>query len=258
MSSCIKDKNPRNVEIVFTKHDHCYKSLIDNQEITYISVTTFISKFFPSFDSTGEITAACARKRGITVESMRHEWDTIAKNASEFGTKIHEVIEDYLMGRNPRKVPSNDKETKTFVNAKKLTDKLLEIFDIIFVEKIIFDERLKIAGTADILARSKKDGVFWILDNKTNKKIELENKYNDFGYEPIKHIPGINFHEYALQLSMYEFILKYAGYIDEKEYVKRALLHITENGVKSYVLPDYCKEVKNMINFYQKNGFIGR
>lgn len=258
MPSCIKDKNPHNVEIVFTKDDHCYKSLIDNQEITYISVTTFISKFFSPFDPTGEITAACARNRGITAESMKYEWDTIAKNASDFGTKIHEVIEDYLLGRNLRNIPNNDREIKTFAYAKKLTDKLLEIFDIISVEKIIFDERLKIAGTADILARFKKDGTFWILDNKTNKKIEFENKYNNFGYEPIRHIPGINFHEYALQLSMYEFILRYAGYIDEKECVKKALLHITENGVKSYILPDYCKEVKDMINFYQNNGFVGR
>lgn len=255
MPSCSKATNPRNVEITFTEHDHRYTSIIDGKEIEYISGTTFIGKFFPPFDPSGRITAACARKRGITVESMKEEWRLNAKAACDFGTKVHERVEDCLLGRALRNTPSNDREKITLANAEKMAKRLLEKFDIVAVEKILFDERLKIAGTADILARSKKDGKFWILDNKTNKKIETENKYKNFGYEPIRHIPGINLAEYGLQLALYEFILKYAGYIDKDEPVGRALLHITEKGVKSYNLPSYQKEIKDMIDFYMNGGF---
>ena len=72
--------------------------------------------------------------------------------------------------------------------------------DILDVEKIVFSPWLPhpIAGTIDLLARSRKDGSILILDWKTNKSIDMENKWGKFGLDPIKHIPDLNYWHYSL------------------------------------------------------------
>ena len=40
--------------------------------------------------------------------------------------------------------------------------------DILGIEKIVFDHRLKLAGTIDLFAKSRKDGSYLIIDHKTN------------------------------------------------------------------------------------------
>jgi hypothetical protein len=252
MPSCSTAKNPRGVTITFTEEDHKYSSVIDGKDVTYISGTTFISRFFPPFDPTGCITRACARKRGLTVESLRQQWREKADNSCRYGTKIHECCEDTLLERPLRNSPSNSKEEYAIKNAVQIARKVHERSEIVGVEKIIFDERLKIAGTIDLLIRAKKDNRLWICDWKTNEKIETENKYNKFGFDPISHVPAINFHEYGMQLNLYEYLLKCAGYCDLDESVGKVLFHITEKGVKSYPLPDYQKEIKDMISVYEK------
>ena len=70
--------------------------------------------------------------------------------------------------------------------------------DILAVEKIVFNPFLPrpIAGTIDLLARSRKDGSVLVLDWKTNKSIDRENRWNKFGFDPIRHIPDTSLGHY--------------------------------------------------------------
>jgi len=156
------------------------------------------------------------------------------------------------LGRDLRNQPNNLREEITIKNAVNLGKKLLGKLDILGVEKIIFDENLRIAGTMDLFAKSKKDGKYWILDHKTNERIDIENRYNNFGLPPIEHIPDTNYYHYCSQLSLYEYILKEVGYIPKDAEVGRALFHITEKGVKTYILDSYYKEITDMITEYKK------
>lgn len=72
--------------------------------------------------------------------------------------------------------------------------------DILDVEKIVFSPFLPtpIAGTIDLLARSRKDGSVLILDWKTSKTIDRDNRWNKFGLDPIGHIPDLNFYHYSI------------------------------------------------------------
>lgn len=252
MPSCSTAKNPRGVTITFTESDHKYTSIVDGKEINYISGTTFISKFFPPFDPTGCITRACARKRGLTVEALKQQWREKADKSCVFGTKIHESVEDTLHGNPLRNKPLDTKEELTMKNAVNLGHKVLERFDILGIEKIIFDERLKIAGTMDLFVKSKQNGRYWIFDHKTNASIDKENKYNKFGLHPIEHVPDTNFYHYQMQLQLYEYLLKEVGYIPKDADVGKCLFHITEKGVKTYQLGDYSKEIVSMVEEYKK------
>jgi ATP-dependent exoDNAse (exonuclease V) beta subunit len=249
MPACSNAIHPSGISISFTEDDHKYSSVINNKEITYISSTTFIHNFFPEFDPTGEILKRKAAKLGKTPEELKLEWDKNRDASCLFGTRTHSLCEDILLNRPCRVEAENEKEKLVFANGRKIAEKFKASLDIIDVEKIIFNPFLPkpIAGTIDLLARSRKDGSILILDWKTNKSIDQENKFNKFGLDPIKHIPDINWYHYSLQTSLYQYLLILGKYIPANSKFKRAIIHLTETDAKIYQLPDMTSEIKDMI-----------
>lgn len=252
MPSCSEAENPFGINIVFNESNHSYKSIIDNKEINYISGTTFLNNFIPKFDPNDDIARRVADRRGITVEQIKSEWAEIAKNATILGTKVHETIEDTLLKKEYRNNPENEKEKIMFSMAKKIGKRFLETIDILGVEKIVFDHRIKIAGTIDLFAKSKtSEDTYIIIDHKTNNKpITEENTYNKFLLEPISHIPDNNFYHYALQLNLYEYLLKSAKYVNKNSKFQLFLNHITEKEHKFIKLPNLQNEIKDLIIWY--------
>jgi hypothetical protein len=121
--------------------------------------------------------------------------------------------------------------------------------DVLAVEKIVFSPYLPrpIAGTVDLLARSRKDGSILILDWKTNKSIDRENRWKKFGLDPIRHVPDLNYWHYSLQLSLYQYLLAFGKYVPEGSKFKRAIIHLTETGHDIIQLPDLTSEIKDMV-----------
>lgn len=200
MPGTSKAKNPRGIDIEFTEATHAYSSIVDGHHLKYVSGTSFLSRFFPQFDPTGAIAERCAKREGITAEEMRERWAAKGRESTHLGTRLHELCEDVILGNSIRNSPESPSEMKRFTNGKKLAEKLKNTIDILGVEKIVFSHRLPtpIAGTIDLLGRSRKDGSYLILDWKTNKEIERDNKYSKFCLDPIKHIPDTALHHYAL------------------------------------------------------------
>lgn len=247
MPSCQKSKNPAGVEILFEESTHRYTSNIDNKTIEYVSGTTFLSRFFPKFDPTGAITERCAKKEGLTVQQIKAKWEAKGKESCRLGTRCHETIEDILLGRTLRNKAENIIEQKRFQNAINIAKKIKDRLDIVGVEKIVFDHKLKIAGTIDLLAKNKSKNIFYIIDHKTNEKIETENTYNKFCLNPISHIPDNSFYHYALQLNLYAFLLKFGSYVPKNTEFKLFLNHVTPNTVKLLELPNLQNEIKDLI-----------
>lgn len=249
--SCIA-KNPRGIEVEFEEASHIYRTIKNDKEIRYISGTSFLGNFFPQFDPTGEITKRCAIKAGISVDELKKRWSDKGKESCRLGTRTHELCEDIILGNNIRNVAESESENARFKNASLLAHKLKKSIDILGVEKIVFSDQLnpKIAGTIDLFGRSRKTGEYLILDWKTNNEITQDNIYKKFCLDPISHIPDTNFHHYALQLSLYQFLLKFEGYVPKNAKFKMALLHITENHAKIIHCPDYTNEIKDMIISY--------
>jgi ATP-dependent exoDNAse (exonuclease V) beta subunit len=241
--------NPKGITITFTEEDHKYVSILpDNTEIVYTSGTTFLNEFFIPFDPDGKIAARCAKKEGISVEQLQEKWKKAGLEATAFGTKIHETIEDTILQQPYRNKPNSLKEADAFLNAKRIGKKLLEKLDIVGVETIVFDHKLKIAGTIDLLAKSKtEENLYYIIDHKTNKEIVTENTYKKFALDPINHIPDISFYHYALQLNLYQYLLRYGKYVPHDAKFKLFLNHCNNNVLKLIELPDLQLEISHMI-----------
>ena len=253
MPGSSKACDPRGHEIEFFEDTHVYQSIIDGKEIRYISGTTFLSKYYPKFDPTGEITRKCAAREGITVEEIKARWKAKSDSACVYGTRVHELCEDIELGREIRNTPQNETEQKAFANATKIATAFRQKMDILGVEKIIFSPELQLAGTIDLFGRSRKDGTYLIIDHKTNQKIETENKYNKFCNSPIEHVPDLSFHHYSLQLNLYAYLLRYGKYVLPNAKFKFYLNHITEEKFELIELPDMQNEIKDlMIDYLQR------
>ena len=248
MPSCSTAKNPRGITITFTEDDHKYRSVINGKEVLYTSGTQFLGKFYPVFDPTGTIAERCARKEGISVAAIKAKWAAKGQESCRLGTRLHETIEDTLLRRDKyRNVAEDSAEMSRFEKGIAIGKKLLQKTDILGVEKIVFSDKLLIAGTIDLLAQSKKDGTYLIIDHKTNKSIDQENKYKKFCLDPIAHIPDLNYWHYGLQLNLYEYLLKREGYVDRDAKFRLFLNHVTAESAKLIELPDLQSEIRDLV-----------
>ena len=244
-------KNRNGLELHFDEGPHEYYTLDENGTKTlYTSVTGFVERFFPKFDADA-IAPRVAAKRGTTTEEILREWKENAAAACTFGTRVHECCEDTMLNRPLRNKPKDARETETFKQAVDIARKIRDRYEILGVEKVTFVDYLKLAGTVDLFARCKnKDGSYkyWILDYKTNKKIDRENPYGKFGFGQFSKFPDNNFSHYTVQLNVYEKMLRINGDIPEGVQVDRALLHITPAGVFPYRIPDIQKTITTLFD----------
>jgi len=251
MPGTSRAKHPSGVEIEFAESTHKYTSFIDNELVTYVSGTQFIHKFFPPFDADGEIAKRCALKEGVSVEEIQARWSKAGKEACILGTRVHECCEDIENGaKELRNSPQDEREAKLFENATSMAKRFYDNLDILGVEKIVFSPSLKIAGTIDLLARSRKTGDFILIDHKTNKSIDKIDKWNNFAFKPIEHLHNINFNVYSLQLNLYQYLLKHEGYIPKNAKFTMVLNHISEIKAELISVPDMQNEIKDMIIEY--------
>lgn len=252
MPSCSKAVNPKGVEIVFTEDDHKYCSIIDGKEIVYTSGTTFVGKFENKFDPDGSIVARCASKNGITVEEQKRIWETKKNNSCEFGTRIHEICESIMKDRPYNLLYGDEFKSRVSKTAESTAKMLKDRIEVLEAEKIVFDPYLPIpiAGTIDLLARSKKNGNILILDWKTNEKIQMFNTFKKFMKHPIQDVPDLNYYHYTLQLSLYQKILISGGYFPKGTKFQRAIIHLKDTGWTCYELQDYTSKIEAMLSCF--------
>ena len=237
----------------FTEEDHRYvikDKESGNEEKELISVTTLIGNYHPKFDADGSIARNVALKRGVTVESVKAEW----ASAGPYGTRVHEYMEDLIRGNKPRNEPQDERERIVFEQvAHFFKNTLKPNFETMTPEKIICDYDLGIAGTIDFLGKDPRADQLIMMDWKTNTRMDV----TPFGgkeqwcYPPVDHIPDCNYGHYQLQLNLYEYILKHAGYISPTIPVVKYLVHFhKDTGTTMYKVPDRKKEVEAIIEDY--------
>lgn len=244
----------------FTEDDHRYvaKDKKTGEEVKeLISSTTLIGQYFPAFDA-DDVAQRVAAKRGVTPEQLKAEWKAAGEAAAAYGTRVHEYMEDLLRGRTPRNTPQDERERIVFGYGAAFAKKLKGMVTDIECEKTICDIPVGIAGTIDLFCRDARTQERIIFDWKTNKKISMNNDFGKHGFPPIEHIPDCEFGHYSLQLNLYEFILKHAGYIDKHEHVRKVLVHLhKDTGASIINVPDKMPDIQAVLaDYLTKKGIL--
>lgn len=224
--------------IHLNKKEHTY-SLKSNPTLNFTSVTTFIDQFFEKFDSQKIATNLVqnhSKYSDYTVEGLIKEW----KDAAQHGTDVHEEIEDWIK---EEKIPSENKSKYgiRWLHAYKKQSNIEIISEV-----ILYSEEMKISGTVDILALNKYTGKYDIIDWKTSKRINKKSFNGKMGIKPpTKNIMDCNFSHYALQLSLYRYILeRYYGLEIENQYI----VHLKEDSARPLPTPYLKEDILRMLS----------
>lgn len=206
------DYNRRNAHrrdscIEFDAASHTYTAICpDGQRVSCDSVTTVVEELFDKFDA--EYWAARKATPEHPAEVIIKEWEAKGKEARDLGTLMHDRIERHYKSELIEDEAFEDPAFRNF---------------LIFAKRVpltpyrsewrIFSEKYRIAGTLDFLAFNGSD--FEIFDWKRSNKIVdkcgepvTTNRFGRRAHDPISNVPDTIFYHYALQLSLYRYILE--------------------------------------------------
>jgi len=201
--------------IVFNANDHSYKSIDDNN-IDWISVTTLVSHFKKPFDAKKTAEKVTKNKNskwfGIDPVLIQQIWTNEGDRSTTLGTWYHNQRESDLCS-----LASIEREgiTVPVFKPTELKDgvKIAPVQKLepgVYPEHMVYLRSAGICGQSDLV--EVVNGKVNIIDYKTNKEIKKESYVNWEGVSdkmapPIDNLDDCNFYHYALQLSIYMYII---------------------------------------------------
>jgi len=201
--------------IVFNADDHSYKSL-DEDNINWISVTTLVSHFKKPFDAKKIAEKVSKSKKskwaGMDPVLIQQIWTNEADRSTTLGTWYHNQRESDICALSsmeregvtiPVIKPTEVKEGIKLSASQKLDPG-------IYPEHMVYLRSVGICGQSDLV--EVVNGKINIIDYKTNKEIKMESYVDWEGKSekmlaPIDNLDDCHFYHYALQLSIYMYII---------------------------------------------------
>lgn len=189
-------------------------------------------------------------------KEILNEWDVKRTESCIRGTAIHREQE-------LKHIAGKTKELQhlglggTFATN---TNNILEIgsqkvYPELLLSRISPDGELRLAGQADLVIVDGND--VYILDYKTNKKIEMKSYYDrklkksSMLKYPLNNIQDTNFWHYSLQLSTYAWMIQKQN--PEFNIKALILIHYDHDGGTTTYECEYLKnDVEKMLGFYKK------
>ena len=204
------------MSIVFNADDHSYVSVDPNDQIKWTSVTTLISSLKKPFDAKKVAERVSKNKKskwyGVEPKLIVQIWDNEATRATTLGTFYHNQRESDLCS-----FASIEREGVTVPvfkpyegeNGLKIAP-LQKLDPGVYPEHMVYLKSAGLCGQSDLV--EVVNGRANIIDYKTNKEIKTESFKNWEGMsekmlEPVQHLDDCNFNHYALQLSVYMYII---------------------------------------------------
>lgn len=234
----IRNRHWRDGNVSFREVDHVY--IVDDTPLD--SVTTFVKDCFHEFNADLHAKRK-AEALGITKEEVLEMWDKKGRESREQGTEMHKKIEAYYLGKSV----STDETFDLFkIFANKITLKPYR------TEWAVYDWEQKLAGTIDFV--DYQDGEYIIYDWKRSDKLIAKNGlpiknslYGEKALPPIDNLDDSPYYHYALQLSLYKYILE-KNYGINVSKLRLGIFHPSYN--KPYVLemPYLKNEIDTLFN----------
>lgn len=279
------------MSIQFTAKDHKYVSINAEDTTNWISVTSFVKLFKPVFDAENAAVKACQNFKskwyGMNPKEVIQIWDNETQRSLIAGSWYHNEREQELLmcenlqrdGRTLPVIRPLEQDGVKFAPDQNLTEG-------IYPEHLVFLKSAGICGQADRIEVVQN----WVdvYDYKTNKEIKTEGFKNRDGVTvkmkgPLSHLDDCNFIHYALQLSIYMYIIlkhnhnlkprkleiHHIGFeIESYDAYGYPIMKQDVNGnpivnkVQPYTIPYLKREVQEMIKYVKnhpkaiKQGFI--
>jgi len=189
-------------------------------------------------------------------EALLKEWEEKRETSCIRGTAIHKAHElEHLAG--------TTKELKSLKLGGKfntnITNKIVageqNVYPELLLSRISDDGELRVAGQADLIIIDGLD--VYVLDYKTNKKIDMKSFYDPrlkksakLKY-PLNNLDDCNFMHYSLQLSTYAWMIEK---LDSRFNIKKLMLiHIDHSDIITEYECQYLKsDVERMLAYYKK------
>jgi len=228
------DDNP-----LFEFKEKYHKYYYNGKDFT--SVTTFLKRFKEEFES-DKWSKIKAEEKGVDQDQILDEWKVLNERANQIGHATHAWIENFFKGiyqpipKDFEIIDRIDKFNKIYY------EKLSKLKPIKFEQKV-FSTNWKLAGTFDALFSYKDQLV--IVDWKTNKKFDVESKYNKKLLEPFETEDECKLNEYSIQISLYALMLEEIGLDVKMGYI----LYIgPDDDPQLHRYKDYRDILRNYLN----------
>ncbi len=203
-----RNAHERDGRIRFEPDSHTYTAIgeSDGDFVVCESVTTVVERLFAQFDAdywaVRKATAECS------AEQLKELWARRGEEARNKGTLLHDRIERFYLGEVPDDEALADKAFCNFLMFAEMVP-----LTPYRSEWHIFSGRARLAGTLDFLAYDGEK--FEIYDWKRSSKlvdatgkVVDSDRYGRHAFAPLEHVPDTTFHHYALQVSLYRYILE--------------------------------------------------
>lgn len=233
-------------------HTYYYDDKVVNQ-----SVTQFIKKYFPEFDSEN-ISKKYAKKHGLTQEEVLADWKRKGDISALSGTAIHSWLENAKRG----KVLNID-----FTSADKLGvgEEVRERFNLLLPKAQAFHKETigklfpiqleftvgmedLIAGNIDMLCWNEYAQEIQIWDYKNTKEISQTNYFKQYCNAPFNNILDCNFIHYSIQLNIYKALLQRIGIPIGSMFLVHFDYNLPGEDFTIYQCKDFQKEISEELN----------
>ncbi len=236
--------------IIFKPEDHKYESIDPNEKINWMSVTSLIGKFKKPFDPVSQSIKSSKNKKskwyGLDPELIQSIWKGENTRAVSVGSRYHDqrendLLEHASLQRLGIDIPIYRPIYKDGV--KQAPEQ--KLMDGVYPEHMVYLKSAGICGQADRI--EVVGGQVDIYDYKSNKEIKKESYVSWDGtsvrmLDPISHLDDCNYIHYALQLSIYMYIiLKHNPTLRPGVMFLHHIIFETE-GEDQYGYPINCKD----------------
>lgn len=235
--------------IKFEEEGHKYTNVDPNDDFQWVSVTRLIGQFKEKFDAP-KVAERCSKGKnpkyaGKPVEEILEMWDRENKRSTDLGSWYHnqresDMLQFKTLTRDGIELPiikPDVDQGKKFAQSQKLDAG-------VYPELLVYLKSASICGQADRV--EIVNNTVNVYDFKTNKEIKRR------GYEfwdgtrkmmlgPVKHLEDCEFNHYALQLSIYMYVILKHNYNYNPGKIQ--IQHVTfevermdENGFPIYAL----------------------
>ena len=229
--------------IKFEDEGHKYSNLDEEDIFQWVSVTKLVGCFKQPFDEY-EVAEKCSKKKtgkyvGKTVDEILELWAKERKRAEKLGTWYHnqregDMLQFNTVTRNGVVLPIVSPDVRNGIKYAPVQ----KIGNGLYPEHFVYLRSASICGQADRV--EVVDHRLDVYDYKTNKEVKTRGHEFWDGTRkmmtgPLRHLEDCEFNHYALQLSIYMYIMLKYNYnlvpgIIEIHHVEFEIEKLDENG----------------------------